>query len=165
MNPHFIFNALNSIQHLIVLDENEKASAYLVKFAKLVRINLNKAERTFTKLQEEMAYLKIYCEIENERHGNRIHIEFNIDPKIQPADVEIPTMVLQPFIENAFVHAFPPSITHPKLIISAIPLLNDMLQYTIKHNAIGNRKVPKTPTRHPKAVRPITDQSPSLGQE
>lgn len=132
MNPHFIFNALNSMQHLIVMDENEKASAYLVKFTKLVRTNLNNAERTYTTLQEELTYLKTYCEIENERHGNRIQINFNINSKIQLADVEIPTMVLQPFIENAFVHAFPPSVTQPKLTISATPISGAQIQYTIE---------------------------------
>lgn len=165
MNPHFIFNALNSLQHLVVLEENEKASAYLVKFAKLVRTNLNNAERTYTSLHEELSYLKTYCEIENERHGNRIRINFDISSEIQPADIEIPTMVLQPFIENAFVHAFPPAVSNPQLTLSAKPASADFIQYTIEDNGIGNQKVKKSPTRESKGIRLIKERLQFLGYD
>src|SRR5690606_18537034 len=140
MNPHFIFNALNSIQHLVVLGENDKAASYLVKFAKLVRTNLNNAERTYTSLKEELDYLKIYCDIENERHGNRINIRFDIDPTVDPLEEKLPTMVLQPFIENAFVHAFPPSVEDPELTLTIAPGEAGTIQYTIRDNGVGSNK-------------------------
>ncbi|HZW76704.1 MAG TPA: histidine kinase [Flavobacteriaceae bacterium] len=140
MNPHFIFNALNSIQHLVVLGENDKAASYLVKFAKLVRTNLNNAERTYTSLKEELDYLKIYCDIENERHGNRINIRFDIDPTVDPFEEKLPTMVLQPFIENAFVHAFPPSVEDPELTLTIAPGEAGTIQYTIRDNGVGSNK-------------------------
>jgi len=143
MNPHFIFNALNSIQHLVVLGKNKKAAKYLSKFSCLVRTNLNNAQQPMVTLHEELDYLKTYCEIENERHGNRIAITFNIEKYINTNDVEIPTLILQPFLENAFVHAFPQKITAPELQLNTEQETDDIIKYTIKDNGIGNQSFSK----------------------
>lgn len=141
MNPHFIFNALNSIQHLVVINENERASKYLTKFSKLVRANLNNAQRPFTSLQEELDYLRTYCEIENERHGNRVIVKFNVAPQINTSEIEIPTLILQPFLENAFVHAFPRTIETPLLEVIIVPHESRQIRYEIKDNGIGSQSL------------------------
>ena len=165
MNPHFIFNALNSMQHLVVTGQNEKATDYLVKFAKLVRANLNNAGRTFVTLDEELEYLKMYCDIENMRHDNRISICFEIDATINPLEVNIPTMVLQPFIENAFVHAFSNKIKAPRLIISAKSISENCIEYMIKDNGLGIGKNPKNPERISKGITLIKERLHFLGYD
>lgn len=158
MNPHFIFNALNSIQHLVMTNENERASVYLNKFSKLVRANLNNAQRPFTSLREELDYLKVYCEIENERHANRIAIVFNIDSQINPSEVEIPTLILQPFLENAFVHAFPSSILSPMLELTVTVFNAHLISYEIKDNGIGALSKLKRSTTTSKGISLIKER-------
>lgn len=158
MNPHFIFNALNSIQHLVVIGENEKASTYLVKFSKLVRANLNNSSRTFISLKEELDYLKIYCEIENERHQNRISINFIVDPKIDICDTEIPNLILQPFLENAFVHAFPNIIKNPTLSLIINQIHDNKIKCVITDNGIGSKKVSKPTQRTSKGISLIKER-------
>jgi hypothetical protein len=137
MNPHFIFYALHSIQYLVVTGENDKASDYLNKIAQLVRTNLNNSQRPFITLEEELIYLKTYCDIENERHNNRIHIDFQVDPAIDIKITEIPTLILQPFLENIFVRAFPPKIQELKLLILMNQMADDRISYEIRDNGIG----------------------------
>jgi ligand-binding sensor domain-containing protein len=143
MNPHFIFNALNSIQYMVVLGENEKAARYLSKFAQLVRANLNNSQKPLVSLKEELEYLKTYCEIENERHANRIEIIFEVDETIDTSQIEIPALILQPFLENAFVHAFPPKIKSPKLLLSIISIDEKTIKYNVRDNGIGTESIDK----------------------
>jgi len=158
MNPHFIFNALNSIQHLVVVGENKKASRYLVKFSNLVRSNLINSDRTFISLEEELKYLKTYCEIENERHGNRIAITFDIDPKIDRSETEIPNLILQPFLENAFVHAFAQSIKSPELTLTITQLEGEKIKCVIRDNGVGSKKTNQTPNRTSKGISLIKER-------
>src|SRR5690554_6212452 len=116
---------LQSRPHLVcrlLLEKKKKASRYLVKFSNLVRSNLINSDRTFISLEEELKYLKTYCEIENELHGNRTAITFDIDPKIDRSETEIPQLSIPPFLENAFVHACAQSIKSPELTLTITQL-------------------------------------------
>ena len=103
MNPHFIFNCLNSIREMILNNENQQASHYLSKFAHLIRITLNNSSKPFISLQNTIDYLQRYLEMERIRTTN---FSYNIktDEAIQPADIFLPPMLIQPFIENAIWH-------------------------------------------------------------
>ncbi|MCY2687989.1 sensor histidine kinase [Salinimicrobium sp. TH3] len=137
MNPHFIFNAMNSIQNYIMDSDIDNASSFLNDFAKLIRLNLDHCTKPSILLIEEIEYLQSYIRVENTRFNNRIKVIFDVDPLVDVYDVEIPTMLLQTFVENVFVHAFPPGITDPTLKISFKSLSENLLQCKIEDNGIG----------------------------
>jgi LytS/YehU family sensor histidine kinase len=104
MDPHFIFNSLNSIQALIMTQDEDAALAYLNKFAKLMRMTLSNSEKSFISLREELDALRLYLELETLRWGNKFTYQISIDVEIDLEDYKIPTMLIQPYVENAIVH-------------------------------------------------------------
>ena len=137
MNPHFIFNAMNSIQNYIMDSDIDNATMFLGDFAKLIRLNLDHCTKPSILLVEEIEYLRSYIRIENTRFNNNIAVNIEVDPEIDTYEVEIPTMILQTFVENVFVHAFPGSIENPKLKVSFKLLAENVLQCKIVDNGIG----------------------------
>ncbi|RPI17745.1 MAG: hypothetical protein EHM58_08275, partial [Ignavibacteriae bacterium] len=109
MNPHFIFNSLNSIQSFINKYEKDSANEYLAKFARLIRLNLNEADKTFILLIDEIERLKLYLELEKLRFGERLDYEIFIAPDIDPSKTLIPNMIIQPFVENSIIHGIIPT--------------------------------------------------------
>ncbi len=105
MNPHFIFNAMNSIKGLIALNENRKARQYLGIFSELLRTVLEKSEFSHISVREELKFIKGYLELEQLSHPGKFVYEISVDDDIADDD-QIPAMVLQPFAENAIVHGF-----------------------------------------------------------
>jgi PAS domain S-box-containing protein len=103
MNPHFVFNALNSIQSYIMNKEEQMANTYLTKFAALIRQFLDSSRSKYISLDEEITNLKLYVELEKLRFENKFDYVFDLDNKLSKYS-EIPTMLLQPFIENAINH-------------------------------------------------------------
>ena len=104
MNPHFIFNALNSIQEYIVLNQKILASIYLGKFADLIRTYLNHSTKGKITLQEEIDCLEMYLELEKLRFEDKLDYTITTSGNLKPEDVNIPTMLLQPYVENALKH-------------------------------------------------------------
>lgn len=137
MNPHFIFNAINSIQYFILKNDSEKATQFLNKFSHLVRKTLENSKSNFIKLSVELEYLRAYMAVENERMNNRVQWSINYNESIDPEFIDIPPMMIQPFIENAFVHAFPPSITHPTIQICFEEINRNNITCKIVDNGIG----------------------------
>lgn len=137
MNPHFIFNAMNSIQGYIMDSDIPNATYFLSEFSSLIRKNLDHCTKPTILLIEELEYIQSYIQLENIRFNNLVNIQYTIDPKLNLYDIEIPSMLLQPFIENVFVHAFPPSITEPKLSISFDLIDENTLKCSIIDNGIG----------------------------
>jgi hypothetical protein len=103
MNPHFIFNCLNSIREMILNNENHQASHYLSKFAHLIRITLNNSSKPFISLQDTLDYLQRYLEMEMIR-TTHFSYHIHVDKAIQKEEVFLPPMLIQPFIENAIWH-------------------------------------------------------------
>lgn len=103
MNPHFIFNCLNSIREMILNNENEQASLYLSKFARLIRITLNHSSQQFVSLSDTIDYLERYIEMEKIRNT---HFTYSMDvaKELNTDDILVPPMLIQPFIENAIWH-------------------------------------------------------------
>lgn len=107
MNPHFIFNCLNSIREMILNNENEQASLYLSKFARLIRITLNQSAKTFVSLEDTIDYLQRYLEMEQIRKSNFVYT-IDVDENLLSNEILLPPMLIQPFIENAIWHGASP---------------------------------------------------------
>jgi hypothetical protein len=103
MNPHFIFNSLNSIREMILSNENMKASLYLGKFARLIRMTLDQSSMPFVTLRNTMDYLQHYIEMEQIRNDWFL-FSMQADAEINPDEIVMPPMLIQPFIENAIWH-------------------------------------------------------------
>ncbi|WP_195715197.1 sensor histidine kinase [Ancylomarina sp. 16SWW S1-10-2] len=101
LDPHFIFNALNSIQAYILEQETENALDYLSDFSTVLRMNIKNADKNFISLADEIAYLKHYIKLEQMRFMNQFRFEIIISNNINPYNFLIPPMMIQPFIENA----------------------------------------------------------------
>jgi two-component sensor histidine kinase len=104
MNPHFIFNCLNSIQNFIITSDLEASNWYLSEFAHLIRQTLDNSEKSTISITNEIKYLKRYLELEMMRFGHSFSYDFEVDPEIDRDLVSIPTMVLQPYVENSIRH-------------------------------------------------------------
>lgn len=104
MNPHFIFNSLNSIQNLILNNKNEEANSYLLKFSKLIRKILESNTTETISLADELDVLRRYLELEHLRFQKDFEYAIDVDENINPNQVRIPIMMVQPFVENAIWH-------------------------------------------------------------
>ena len=111
MNPHFIFNSMNSIKSLINKNENEKAANYLTTFSKLIRTLFQNSDKREVSLFEEIETCKLYTQLEKMRFGDKIKFVFNIDEAIDLKDIKVPALILQPLIENAIWHGLVPKET------------------------------------------------------
>ena len=134
MNPHFLFNSLSSIQNLINKQDTDQANHYLSRFSRLMRQVLNNSETAYISLEEEMSVLQLYCELE----ALRFDFEFEIqaDPDLDVYTLEIPSMLIQPFVENAIHHGLEPVDRKGKIKIR-FGLSNQLLCCTIEDNGIG----------------------------
>jgi PAS domain S-box-containing protein len=141
MNPHFIFNALNSIQSYIINKDEQMANFYLTKFAALIRQFLDSSRSKYISIDEEIANLKLYVEIEKLRFDNKFDYVFELDPKINKYN-EIPTMLLQPFIENAINHGLRYKATKGFLRISFKDIDNRIV-VRIEDNGVGRKAAEK----------------------
>ena len=104
MNPHFIFNALNSIQDFIIQEDKRSANRYLSKFSKLMRNILDASDKKKITLKKEIEYLELYLSLESLRIDDDFEYNFDIDPSFNVNNILIPSMLLQPYIENALKH-------------------------------------------------------------
>lgn len=136
MNPHFMFNALNSIQHYINVQDKINANRYLSDFASLLRKSFEAAQRSFIPLEEELEHIKVYLRLEQMRFSDRFKYEIFIADDIDLEDWMIPTMMLQPLLENALLHGIMPSSIPGELSID-LKVSNKNLIITIIDNGIG----------------------------
>ena len=104
MNPHFIFNALNSVNQFIALNDERAANKFLSEFSKLMRIVLDNSQKEFISLREEKEMLGLYLKLEHYRFRDHFEYEFNVDSNIDLDEIDIPPMLIQPYIENAIWH-------------------------------------------------------------
>jgi sensor histidine kinase YesM len=139
MNRHFIFNALNSIQYFINTSDKLSANKYLTQFAKLIRKNLDSSaegERNVT-LQEEIDRLKLYLSLESMRFKDKFTFSFEIDASIDPEELEVPSMLFQPFIENSIIHGILPQSHRMGEIVFRATREVDNIVFVIEDNGIG----------------------------
>ena len=108
MNPHFVFNIMNSIQYFINTKDSQAANQVLTGFARLIRKNLEICTKTYISLEEEMVYLKLYLSLEKLRFGEKMTYNISVEDEIDAEETMIPSMLLQPFVENAIWHGIMP---------------------------------------------------------
>lgn len=136
MNPHFIFNALNSIQDLVLKQDTDATYDSIVLFSKLIRNVLNYSNQDFISIQKELDFLKVYLQLEKLRFGD----DFNYIITCNATDnLEIPSLLIQPFIENAIIHGLLHKTGSKKLIIEFL-FTNNILQCSIIDNGVGRLK-------------------------
>ena len=139
MNPHFMFNCMNSINRMILSEENENASRYLTKFSKLIRLMLQNSGQPTVSLEDELIMLETYIQLEALRFKDKINYSISVDAAVNKEDIFLPSMVLQPFIENAIWHG----LMHKEgkgLININIKENGDMLHCVIEDNGVGREK-------------------------
>ncbi|MAX80470.1 MAG: hypothetical protein CL843_09870 [Crocinitomicaceae bacterium] len=136
MNPHFIFNSMNSIQHYINGNEQKQANIYLTKFARLMRLILENSKVPGVSLEKDLEALEIYIKLEQMRFENRFDYTIDIANSIQPNSIHIPSMLLQPFVENSINHGFS-KLNRIGHIQISIQQKDDYLICTITDNGIG----------------------------
>ncbi len=139
MNPHFIFNSLNAIQESIVMQDFDTAYQYLSKFSKLLRQVLNNSEKDFIPLKDEIEVNQLYLELESLRFKRSFNYSLSVEDNIDPETIRFPSLLLQPFIENAIWHGLMHKQGEKKLDISFF-LENNHLECVIEDNGIGREK-------------------------
>ena len=140
MNPHFIFNSLNSIQKFIWENKKDDASDYLSKFAKLIRLILDHSSHSFITLSEELEALKIYIELEHRRCNGRFEYAITIAESIDPNTIKVPPLILQPFVENAIWHGLSPLQNKNGVLSVTVKQVSDSLICEVYDNGIGRVK-------------------------
>jgi LytS/YehU family sensor histidine kinase len=141
MNPHFLFNSLNSIDSYIIRNESKKASEYLNNFARLMRLILQNSRSNYISLKDELEALDLYMQMESLRFANRFSYELKVDPDIDTSSTLIPPMLIQPYVENAIWHG----LMHKKegeegKVEITISRKDESLYCIIHDNGIGREK-------------------------
>ena len=139
MNPHFIFNSLNSIQHFITTHEKEEALHYLSKFSKLIRKILENSRQNTVSVSNELELLQLYIQLEQLRFSNKFDYHISVDETIDMENTEIPPLLIQPYIENAIQHGLINKNSKGDLWLS-LTRNNGLLICKIEDNGIGREK-------------------------
>ena len=148
MNPHFIFNALNSVNSFIAINDERTANKYLSDFSKLMRAVLENSEEDFIPLQKEIELLELYTKLEHFRFKDKFEYTITIDEAIDVEAFQIPPMLLQPYIENAVWHGLRYKESKGILAISMHKKAEDEIEIIIADNGIGRTKSKALKTQH-----------------
>lgn len=140
MNPHFIFNCLNSINRYIVKSDNATASLYLTRFAKLIRLILDNSNSKKVLLSNELEALKLYIEMERIRFDNQFDYQFILGEDVHPDSIEVPSLIIQPYVENAIWHGLLHKESHGSLWIRIRMLDECTLECMVEDNGVGRGK-------------------------
>jgi tetratricopeptide (TPR) repeat protein len=149
MNPHFIFNALNSVNHFITKQDERTANKFLSEFSQLMRLVLENSQRDFISLDTETEILSLYLKLEHYRFRDKFDYEIEIDKNIQPETIEVPPMLIQPYIENAVWHGLRYKEEKGKLLLN-IRKEDKHLVVEITDDGIGRKKSTQLKTANQK---------------
>jgi hypothetical protein len=153
MNPHFIFNSLNSINRYIVKSDQATASLYLTRFAKLIRLILDNSNNRTVSLQQELEALRLYIDMESIRFERQFTWEISVNQGIQPDQVQVPPLIIQPYVENAIWHGLLHKEGEGHLRVHVSRASPSTLQVLIVDNGVGRA-----------AARELRSKSASLGK-
>jgi ligand-binding sensor domain-containing protein len=140
MNPHFIFNCLNSIDNLIQSGEKEKATTYLAKFAKLLRAILENSKSNTIPCWKDLETLKLYLELEEFRCDRKFSYQLSIPPEILHGDYKVPPMIIQPYVENAILHGLLNKDTDSRKLDIRVTVEKSYINYSVEDNGVGRKK-------------------------
>jgi hypothetical protein len=162
LDPHFTFNALNSVASLLYLDDRNAAYDYLNKFTRLLRQLLSDADRVYRTLEEEIEFVTAYLNLEKLRFGDKFDYKIRIDETITRKEI-VPVMSLQTFVENAIKHGLMPLTEGGKLNIT-IEKESDYLKLTIQDNGVGRKMAAENVKRKGKGLKMINELYEILNQ-
>lgn len=143
MNPHFLFNALNSIQQMILSNEEMVATRYLSKFSKLLRTILVHSDKEYVSLKEELEILNLYVELESIRFKDSFNYSIECDDEIDTDEIKLPTLLVQPFVENAIWHG----LMHKegeRLLTVKFSERDESIECIVEDNGIGRERSGET---------------------
>ena len=135
INPHFLFNSLNSVAALIAADP-QAAEEMIIRLAKILRHVLTYHDRPFSSVNEEISFLETYLEIEKVRFGERLQVHFDVQESV--TQLSVPTLILQPLVENSLKHGLGPKVGENQLTIRARQQ-TEYLELTVEDNGVGAR--------------------------
>ena len=150
MNPHFIFNALNSVNNYIAKSDERSANRYLSEFSTLMRAVLENSEEDFIPLTKEIELLELYTKLEHSRFSDKFDYEIKIDKDIDVASYQIPPMLLQPYIENAIWHGLRYKDEKGFLMVDVKNKTKNSIEITISDNGIGRKRSAELKTSNQK---------------
>jgi len=140
MNPHFIFNALNSVNNYIAKSDERSANRYLSEFSTLMRSVLENSEEDFIPLSKELELLELYVKLEHSRFPDKFDYKINVADHLDVGAFQIPPMLLQPYIENSIWHGLRYKEEKGFLNIDLIQKDKETIEITITDNGIGRKK-------------------------
>jgi len=146
MDPHFVFNALNGLQHFLTVNTAEASIEYLSRVARLIRLTLQNASRDWVKLSEEIEILKLYLELEQYRFPGKFDFEFDIESSA--ANEKVPFLVIQPYLENAVLHGMIPRKENGGKILITAKRVDKTLRVTVEDNGVGRKTKAHSDTTH-----------------
>ncbi|CEJ69650.1 Sensor histidine kinase YpdA [Chryseobacterium oranimense G311] len=149
MNPHFIFNSLNSVNHFIATNNELEANQYLTKFSKLMRGVMENSAEDFIPFQQELDLLQNYLALEKTRFADKFDYEIEVDESLNMQSLKVPGMLVQPFLENAVWHGLRYR-TEKGFLKLSFEKENQYLKITIEDNGIGIEESKKQKTLHQK---------------
>ncbi len=152
MNPHFIFNALNSVNHYIAQSDERAANQFLSDFSRLMRMVLDHSNRDFIAFEEEMHLLDLYLKLEHLRFRDKFEYEIDRDTDLLEVAPEIPPMLIQPFVENAIWHGLRYKEGSGRLFVK-IHLKKDFIQILIEDDGIGREQSKALKTKNQKQYK------------
>lgn len=140
MNPHFIFNSLNGIENFMMQNEKRLASDYLNKFSRLIRSILDSSRNELVPIAKDMEALQLYVDLQQLRFNNKFSYQTAIDPVLLDGDFKVPSLLIQPFVENAIEHGIAHSDKENLVLIVKASLKDEFIVYIVEDNGIGRNK-------------------------
>lgn len=140
MNPHFIFNCINTAQNFVVNNQKEQAYEYLSNFARLLRMVMENSAKTYIPLEDEIKQLRLYMELEAIRFSNKFSYSIHIDPQLEEGVFEIPGMIMQPLVENAIGHGLINRNDDKGELHLSLTLSGNNILCEITDNGVGREK-------------------------
>lgn len=139
MNPHFIFNTVNSIQYYILNNDKVASNKYLTMFARLMRVTLENSQHHLIPIQDEVLALNLYLDLESLRFEEKFEYKITLDEENEVEIYKIPTLLIQPYVENSIWHGLMHKEGIGKISID-ISVIGNMVKCTIEDNGIGREK-------------------------
>lgn len=169
MNPHFIFNAINSIQHFVLRNEGDQAYHYLSRFSRLIRMVLDQSQAELVTISQELEMMKLYIELEMLRFERPFEYIAEVDPELLEENVRIPGMLIQPFVENAIWHGLLPKKEGAAIVQLRIRRKGEGVHILIEDNGVGRSKAAEQKTPGDSQRRSyglkITEERLALGEK
>lgn len=149
MNPHFIFNTLNSIQHYVMDKDIAGANKFIATFSRLIRQTMYFSSKSYITLSEEMAYLGTYLELEKDRLEGKFNYSIQVEPGLKVSEYNIPPMILQPYVENSVRHGIRYRKDNEGHISIHINTHHDRLKLVVEDNGVGRQTAGLFNSKHP----------------